>query len=312
MASSSQTTLARRVEVTGIGVHSGKPASVILHPAEANSGIVFLRTGLPGGIDRLIPARHTLVSATVLCTIIGEAQSGSVSTIEHLLAALAGLSIDNVLIEIDGPEVPIVDGSAAPFVDAIDAAGLRTQSAARRYLRILKPVRVQQGRAWAELQPHSRGFRLEVEIDFDTPLIGRQKTAINLDPQSFRKDLARARTFGFMCDVEKLWKAGFALGASLENTVAIGDDAVVNPEGTRWPDEFSRHKTLDAVGDLALAGAPILGLYRSYCGGHRLNFSVLEALFADRTAYAYVEEARRETGHAEIGVRAAAYAAQND
>lgn len=312
MAANSQSTLARRVEVTGIGVHSGKPASLILHPAEANSGIVFLRTGLPGGIDRLIPARHTLVSATELCTIIGETDTGSVSTIEHLLAALSGLNIDNVLIEIDGPEVPIMDGSAAPFVDAIDRAGIRTQSAARRYLRILKPVRVQQGRAWAELHPYSRGFRLEVEIDFDTKPIGRQKTAINLDPQSFRKELARARTFGFMCDVEKLWQAGFALGASLENTVALGDDKVVNPEGTRWPDEFSRHKTLDAVGDLSLAGAPILGLYKSYCGGHRLNFAVLEALFADRTAFTYVEEARRETGHAEIGVRAAAFAAQND
>ena len=312
MAFASQTTLAHRVEIAGIGVHSGKPASVILHPAEVNSGIVFLRTGLESGVDRLIPARHTLVSATELCTIIGDTSAGAVSTIEHLLAALSGLNVDNALIEIDGPEVPIMDGSAAPFVEAIDRAGLRRQAAARRYLRVLKPVRVQQGRAWAELQPHSRGFRLEVEIDFDTPVIGRQKTAIDLDPQSFRKELARARTFGFMCDVEKLWQAGFALGASLENTVALGDGVVVNPEGTRWPDEFSRHKTLDAVGDLSLAGAPILGLYRSYMGGHRLNFSVLEALFADRSAYAFVEETRRETGHAEIGVRAAAYAPQND
>ena len=312
MAFTSQTTLAHRVEIAGIGVHSGKPASVILHPAEVNSGIVFLRTGLESGVDRLIPARHTLVSATELCTIIGDTGAGAVSTIEHLLAALSGLNVDNALIEIDGPEVPIMDGSAAPFVEAIDRAGLRRQAAARRYLRVLKPVRVQQGRAWAELQPHSRGFRLEVEIDFDTPVIGRQKTAIDLDPQSFRKELARARTFGFMCDVEKLWQAGFALGASLENTVALGDGVVVNPEGTRWPDEFSRHKALDAVGDLSLAGAPILGLYRSYMGGHRLNFSVLEALFADRSAYAFVEETRRETGHAEIGVRAAAYAPQND
>lgn len=312
MAFTSQTTLAHRVEIAGIGVHSGKPASVILHPAEVNSGIVFLRTGLESGVDRLIPARHTLVSATELCTIIGDTSAGAVSTIEHLLAALSGLNVDNALIEIDGPEVPIMDGSAAPFVEAIDRAGLRRQAAARRYLRVLKPVRVQQGRAWAELQPHSRGFRLEVEIDFDTPVIGRQKTAIDLDPQSFRKELARARTFGFMCDVEKLWQAGFALGASLENTVALGDGVVVNPEGTRWPDEFSRHKALDAVGDLSLAGAPILGLYRSYMGGHRLNFSVLEALFADRSAYAFVEETRRETGHAEIGVRAAAYAPQND
>lgn len=310
MGFTSQTTLAQRVEIAGIGVHSGKPASLVLHPADVNAGIVFLRTGLASGVDRLIPARHNLVSATELCTIIGDQSSGAVSTIEHVLAALAGLNVDNVLIEIDGPEVPIMDGSAAPFVEAIDRAGLRRQAAPRRYLRVLKPVRVQQGRAWAELHPHKSGFRLEVEIDFNTPVIGRQKTAIDLDPQSFRKELARARTFGFMCDVEKLWQAGFALGASLDNTVALGDEGVVNPEGTRWPDEFSRHKTLDAVGDLALAGAPILGLYRSYMGGHRLNFSVLEALFADRTAYAFVEEPRRETGHAEIGARAAAYAPQ--
>jgi UDP-3-O-[3-hydroxymyristoyl] N-acetylglucosamine deacetylase len=310
MGFTSQTTLAQRVEIAGIGVHSGKPASLVLHPADVNTGIVFLRTGLASGVDRLIPARHNLVSATELCTIIGDQSSGAVSTIEHVLAALAGLNVDNVLIEIDGPEVPIMDGSAAPFVEAIDRAGLRRQAAPRRYLRVLKPVRVQQGRAWAELHPHKSGFRLEVEIDFNTPVIGRQKTAIDLDPQSFRKELARARTFGFMCDVEKLWQAGFALGASLDNTVALGDEGVVNPEGTRWPDEFSRHKTLDAVGDLALAGAPILGLYRSYMGGHRLNFSVLEALFADRTAYAFVEEPRRETGHAEIGARAAAYAPQ--
>ena len=217
-----------------------------------------------------------------------------------------------MLVEIDGPEVPIMDGSAIAFVDAIDRAGVRTQAAARRFIKVLKTVRVQQGRAFAELHPYARGFRLEVEIDFDTKVIGRQKTSIDLDPHSFRKELSRARTFGFMCDVEKLWQAGFALGASLENTVALGDDAVVNPEGTRWPDEFSRHKTLDAVGDLALAGAPLQGLYRSYCGGHRMNFAVLEALFADRTAYAVVEETRRETGHAEIGVRAAAFAAQND
>jgi UDP-3-O-[3-hydroxymyristoyl] N-acetylglucosamine deacetylase len=310
MGFTSQTTLAQRVEIAGIGVHSGKPASLVLHPADVNTGIVFLRTGLASGVDRLIPARHNLVSATELCTIIGDQSSGAVSTIEHVLAALAGLNVDNVLIEIDGPEVPIMDGSAAPFVEAIDRAGLRRQAAPRRYLRVLKPVRVQQGRAWAELHPHKSGFRLEVEIDFNTPVIGRQKTAIDLDPQSFRKELARARTFGFMCDVEKLWQAGFALGASLDNTVALGDEGVVNPEGTRWPDEFSRHKTLDAVGDLALAGAPIVGLYRSYMGGHRLNFSVLEALFADRTAYAFVEEPRRETGHAEIGARAAAYAPQ--
>jgi UDP-3-O-[3-hydroxymyristoyl] N-acetylglucosamine deacetylase len=210
--------------------------------------------------------------------------------------------VDNVLVEIDGPEVPILDGSSAPFIDAIDQVGLVAQSAARRYLKVLKPVRVNQGKAFAELLPNDRAFRLDVEIDFPTPVIGRQRKAVDLSPTVFRKDISRARTFGFMRDVERLWSAGFALGASLENTVAIGDDGVMNPEGLRYGDEFVRHKILDAVGDLSLAGFPLLGTYRSYCGGHRLNFSVLEALFSSRSNYAIVDGgARRETGYAELG-----------
>jgi UDP-3-O-[3-hydroxymyristoyl] N-acetylglucosamine deacetylase len=301
MAVSKQTTLRDRVELNGIGVHSGAPVRVVLHPADCNTGITFLRTRLEGGRERLIEARHDRVSATELCTIIGDTATGSVATIEHLLAALSGLGVDNVLVEIDGPEVPILDGSAAPFVAAIDEVGVVRQSEGRRYLKILKPVRVEQGRAFAELRPFSRGFRLEVEIDFDTPVIGRQKKVIDLDPSTFRKEVSRARTFGFMRDVERLWKAGFALGASLENTVALGDDGVINAEGLRYPDEFSRHKTLDAVGDLALAGLPLLGHYRSYCGGHRMNVAVLQALFADRSAYAIIDAPRRELGRAEAG-----------
>jgi UDP-3-O-[3-hydroxymyristoyl] N-acetylglucosamine deacetylase len=301
MAVQRQTTLRDRAELTGTGVHSGAPVRIVLHPADLDTGIVFLRTRLDGGRERLIEARHDLVSATELCTIIGDTSSGSVATIEHLLAALSGLGVDNVLVEIDGPEVPIMDGSAAPFVAAIDEAGLVRQSSGRRYVKVLKPVRIEQGRGFAELRPFSRGFRLEVEIDFDTPLIGRQKKVVDLDPASFRSDLARARTFGFMRDVERLWKAGFALGASLENTVALGDDGIINAEGLRFPDEFVRHKTLDAVGDLALSGYPLLAHYRSYCGGHRMNVAVLQALFADRSAYAIVEAPRRDYGRAEAG-----------
>jgi UDP-3-O-[3-hydroxymyristoyl] N-acetylglucosamine deacetylase len=294
MAGQKQTTLRDSVELTGIGVHSGTPVKITLHPADIDTGILFHRTRLEGGRERLIKAKVNLVSATELCTIIGDSPVGSVATIEHLLAAFSGLGVDNVIVEIDGPEVPIMDGSSAPFVEAIDQVGTKHQSASRRFLKILKPVRVEQGRAFSELRPFSRGFRLEVEIDFDTALIGRQKHVLDLDPASFRRDVARARTFGFMRDVEKLWKAGFALGASLENTVALGDDGIVNPEGLRYPDEFVRHKTLDAVGDLALAGTPILGWYRSYCGGHRLNVAVLRALLADRSAYAFVDTPRRE------------------
>jgi len=302
MKQSQQTTLRAAVALTGAGVHSGDEVKIVLHPAEVNHGIAFLRTGLPGGHERLIDARHLAVTATELCTVIGDRDSGAVATIEHLMAALTGLGIDNVLVEIDGPEVPILDGSSAPFIDAIDQVGLVAQTAARRFLKVLKPVRVTQGKAFAELLPNERAFRLDVEIDFPTPVIGRQRKSVDLSPSVFRKDISRARTFGFMRDVEKLWSAGFALGASLENTVAIGDDGIMNPEGLRYADEFVRHKILDAVGDLSLAGFPLLGTYRSYCGGHRLNFSVLEALFESRSNYAVVDSgARRETGYAELG-----------
>lgn len=221
--------------------------------------------------------------------MIGEPDAGSVATIEHLMSACAGLGLDNVLIEIDGPEMPIMDGSAADFVNAIETAGIVALGATRRYLKVLRPVRIEQGRAFAELAPSDSGFRLDVEIDFDSVAIGRQRKIFDLDPHSYAREIARARTFGFMRDVEQLWKAGFALGASLDNTVAIGDDKVINPEGLRYADEFVRHKVLDAVGDLALAGYPILGEFRSYCGGHRMNVRVLEALFADRANYAIVE-----------------------
>jgi UDP-3-O-[3-hydroxymyristoyl] N-acetylglucosamine deacetylase len=294
-----QTTLRERVVLNGAGVHSNAPARLVLHPSEANTGISFLRTGLPGGHERLIEAKYSQVSMTELCTVIGAADA-SVSTVEHLLAAFAGLGIDNAVVEIDGPEMPIMDGSSADFVEAIDQVGLVQQAAPRRYIKVLKPVRVENGRAFSELRPADRGFRLEVEIDFAAGVIGRQKKIVDLSPDVFRNELSRARTFGFIRDVERLWKAGFALGASLDNTVALDGDRVLNPGGLRYADEFVRHKTLDAVGDLALAGAPIIGCYRSFCGGHKMNVAVLEALFADRANYQIVEsQPRREPARAE-------------
>ncbi len=289
MRPTKQTTLRSRAIVTGAGVHSNAPVRLVLHPADANTGICFLRTGLPGEQERVIEARWSQVSMTELCTVIGQPDSATISTVEHLLAALSGLGVDNVLVEIDGPEVPIMDGSAVEFVEAIDQAGIVQLNAPRKYLKILKPIRVEHGRAFSELRPADRGFRLEVEIDFAAGVIGRQKKVIDLDADSFRSDLSRARTFGFLRDVERLWKAGFALGASLDNTVALDGERVLNPGGLRYGDEFVRHKTLDAVGDLALAGAPIIGSYRSFCGGHKMNVAVLEALFADRSAYAFTE-----------------------
>ncbi len=308
MKQTHQVTLKSSAIVSGIGVHSGDSVKMVLHPADADHGIVFLRTSLPSGIDRLIDARHVNVCATELCTVVGDRETGGVATIEHLMAALAGMGIDNVLVEIDGPELPIVDGSAAPFVDAIDSVGTVASEAPRRFVRVKRPVRVDNGRSFAELTPRDGGLRLDVEIDFPEKVIGRQRWVHELAPDAFRRDIARARTFGFMRDVERLWKAGFALGASLDNTVAVGDEAVINPEGLRYADEFVRHKLLDAIGDLALAGYPLLGNYRSYCGGHRLNFAVLEALFADRANFEIVElTGRREVP---MPLNAAAYGAE--
>jgi len=300
-----QTTLAGDISLTGTGVHGGAPVSIVLCPADADTGLRFhISNGDTDGIE--IAADQQWVTGVTLSTVLGDGNGTSIATVEHVLAALRGLGVDNALIEIDSNEVPIMDGSAAPFVEAIDEVGLTELEAPRRFLKILKPICIEDGGAVGELTPHN-GFRLDVEIDFDTPLIGTQKIDMEVNPGSFRRELARARTFGFMKDVERLWAAGLALGASLENTVAIGDDRVINREGLRFADEFVRHKALDAVGDLALAGAPMLGAYRSRRGGHRLNALVLRALFADADAWTMVEAPRyREVRHAELSHRLAA------
>jgi UDP-3-O-[3-hydroxymyristoyl] N-acetylglucosamine deacetylase len=289
MKASRQTTLRRPTAVSGIGVHSGAPATLTMLPAEADTGIVFVRCGTDGQPDREIVANVRAVTATEFATVLGDAAGPLCSTAEHVLAAMSGLGVDNAIIEIDGPEVPIMDGSAAPFVEAIDEAGLIALPVPRRYIRILKPVRVASGDSYGELRPHPQGFRIELEIEFNHPLIGRQQIAHDIVPETFRRELARARTFGFMRDVAKLWSAGYALGASFENTLVVNDDRLLNPDGLRFADEFARHKALDAIGDLALAGAPLLGAYRSVRGGHRLNHAVLSALMADPSAWVLVD-----------------------
>lgn len=286
-----QTTLADQVVVEGIGVHSGRPARVVLHPAEANSGIVFFRTNLPNGKERHISVRNGIVKNTELCTVIGDESGATISTVEHLMSAIAGLGIDNIVVEVDGPEMPILDGSARLFVDAIDQVGLRSLNASRKIIKVLKPVRASLGSAFVELLPSNGGLRFDVEISFPDQVIGRQAYGFDLTPARYRAEIASARTFGFMRDVERLWKAGLALGASLENTVAVGEDKVVNPEGLRFSDEFVRHKILDAIGDLAVAGYAIQGHFKGFCPGHKLNAMVLDALFADRSAYALVDAA---------------------
>jgi UDP-3-O-[3-hydroxymyristoyl] N-acetylglucosamine deacetylase len=316
MKAGKQTTLAARATVSGIGVHSGAPASLTFHPAEANTGIVFIRLDAKGRPEREIRAHARHVTATELATVLGDDDHGPcVSTIEHIMATLCGLGVDNALIEIDGAEAPIMDGSAAAFVAAIDQAGVVALPAPRRYTKVLKPIRVEKGETFGELTPYDRGFRVDVTIDFPHALIGQQSIAMEVEPTAFRREVARARTFGFMRDVSRLWSAGYARGSSLENTVVVADDRLLNPEGLRFADEFVRHKALDAIGDLALAGAPLLAAYKSVKGGHKLNHAILCALIADPTAWTVVEAKStrlpRSRGHAEIsgGIAVPAYRA---
>ncbi|WP_309085293.1 UDP-3-O-acyl-N-acetylglucosamine deacetylase [Chelativorans sp.] len=304
-----QTTLKSRFTLSGVGVHTGKAVSVHFSPAEADTGIVFQRVD-EGAEGRLIRALAAEVGATDFCTGLGNPAGDHVATVEHLMAALSAIGIDNVAIEIDGPEVPIMDGSAFSFVEAFAQAGIAQLAEKKRYIRILKPVRFESGSSWAEFVPY-RGTRFEVAIDFDSPAIGRQKLALDLTPESFAREIARARTFGFIRDVERLWAAGYALGSSLENSVVIGEDhRVINMEGLRYPDEFVRHKMLDAVGDLALAGARFIGCFRSYRGGHGVNAAALKRLLTDHSAFEIVEATRRERGRGAemVAVKAPLYA----
>src|SRR5665811_1884961 len=304
MKGAKQTTLRDQVAVSGIGVHSGRAVTLTMNPADDDAGIVFQRVSADGSIEREIRADVRAVTATEFATVLGDTSGPLCSTAEHLLAALRGLYVDNVFIEIDGPEVPIMDGSAAAFVDAIDQAGLTDRASPRCYIEVIKPVRVAKDGAFGELRPYQHGFRVEAEIDFDHPLIGQQALALDIEPDTFRREIARARTFGFMRDVAKLWSAGYALGASFDNTLVVTEDRVLNPEGLRFADEFVRHKVLDAIGDLALAGQPLLAAYRTVRGGHKLNHAVLSALMADPAAWrvveAAVEPARRTRSYAGI------------
>ena len=310
MKGAKQTTLRDQVAVSGIGVHSGEPVTLTLLPGDDDTGILFQRVRSDGSVAREVRADVRAVTATEFATVLGDAKGPLCSTAEHLLAALRGLNVDNVVVEIDGSEVPIMDGSAAAFVEALDQAGLTTRALPRRYIEVLKPVRVMRDKSVGELRPYVHGFRVEAEIDFDHPLIGRQAIALDIEPKTFRTEIARARTFGFMRDVAKLWSAGYALGASFDNTLVISEDRVLNPEGPRYSDEFVRHKALDAVGDLALAGLPLIAAYRTVRGGHKLNHAVLSALMADPSAWRVVEateHVRRGRAHAQPGLVAPAY-----
>jgi UDP-3-O-[3-hydroxymyristoyl] N-acetylglucosamine deacetylase len=249
-------------------VHGDRPARITLHPAPADMGVVFS----VDGVDLRADWRN--VDATQLRTRLSFG-SASVSTVEHLLAAFAGLGVDNAYVTVEGDEIPAMDGSSEAFVAAVDEAGLVKLPASRARLHVTAPVRVSQGAAWAELTP-ARGLSLDVEIAFERP-VGRQRRVLHMTPESFRREVAPARSFGFLRDAERLWRAGLALGANLDNTVVLDGATALNPHGLRFPDECVRHKMLDVLGDLALAGAPIVGAFRSFRGGHALNLALLEA-----------------------------------
>ena len=274
-----QRTLKAPIGCVGVGLHSGRRVQLRLLPAPAGSGIVFRRTDL--GLD--IPARFDHVVDTRLCTVLGlpGRPETRVGTVEHVMAALAGAGVHNAIVEVDGPEVPIHDGSAASALFLIDCAGTMQQPEFVPAIEILRPVRVEQGEAFAELRPFPFAFDLAMSIAFDAAAIGRQALTLRLTPESFRAELARARTFTLASEITQMRAAGLAQGGSLENAVVVDGAKVLNPAGLRMPDEFVRHKLLDAVGDLALAGAPLRGRFVGHRTGHTLNNRLLRALFAE-------------------------------
>jgi UDP-3-O-[3-hydroxymyristoyl] N-acetylglucosamine deacetylase len=283
----SRRTLKSAIGCVGTGLHGGAQVQMTLRPAEAGNGITFRRTDL----NVIIPARFDLVVDSRLCTVIGLADqpAARVGTIEHLMAALAASRIDDLIVDVDAPELPILDGSAAPFLFLIESAGIAEHGGTREIFEILRPVSVANGEAFAELRPHgsayATGFDMSLAIDFAAAAIGRQAYSLSLTPDSFATELAQARTFTQAAEVEALRAAGLAKGGSLRNAVVVDGAKILNPEGLRFPDEFVRHKLLDVVGDLALAGAPIAGRFIGNRTGHALNNQLLRTLFADTANY---------------------------
>ncbi len=280
-----QQTLKTPISCTGIGLHRGKPAHLVMKPAPAGTGILFRRTDITDGRCADLPARWDTVVDSRLCTTLGNKAGVTLSTVEHLMAAAAGLGVDNLLVEVDGPELPIMDGSSAPFVFLMECAGLAIQESRRQAIRVLKPVTVTDGPVTATLAPAERGLSIDFEITFKARAIGRQTCRLDVTPALFRAEIARARTFGLLEDVNRMRDAGLGLGGSLDNAVVVDDDKVLNDGGLRFDDEFVRHKALDAIGDLALAGLPLIGAYRGVRSSHAHNNRLLRALFADKSAW---------------------------
>lgn len=284
-SSLNQRTLSEPVTCQGVGVHSGAVVNLTLRPAPADHGIVFVRTDLPRPVA--IPALADFVVDTSMATTLGR-DGVKVGTVEHLLSALAALGVDNVRVELDGPEVPVMDGSAAAFVEMVARAGLRELEAPRGYLVIKKPVSVVDGDKEASLTP-ARHFRISCTIDFKHPSISAQSFEVEVSERHFLRDICRARTFGFLRDVEMLKKMGLARGGSLDNAIVMDEQRILNPEGLRFPDEFVRHKILDAIGDVSLFGRPVVGHLKAFKTGHALNHKLVKKVLADPTCYEVVQ-----------------------
>lgn len=291
-----QRTIKQAIATTGVGLHKGNKVHLTLRPAPVNTGLVFRRVDLTPAVD--IPANAELVKDTRMCTCLINADNVRISTVEHLLAAVAALGIDNLIIEVDSHEIPIMDGSSHPFVYLLQSAGIEEQGAAKRFVRIKQPVRVEEGDKWAELLPYN-GFKIDFAIDFEHPAIADTNQVVSMDfsSQKFIKNISRARTFGFMRDIEYLRANNLALGGSMDNAVVLDEFRVLNTDGLRYDDEFVKHKILDAVGDLYMGGHAILGHLRAFKSGHALNNNLLRAVLANEHAWEFVtfEEERAKS-----------------
>ncbi len=297
-----QYTIGAPIAFVGIGLHSGERTTMRLQPAAAGSGVTLLRRDLPPG-EQVFPVHWGAVRHSALCTVLGNRHGHQVMTVEHLLSALAALGIDNVAIELDGPEVPIMDGSALPYVEALENVGLRRLDAPREAIVIRRAIRLQQGQNWAELVP-DESRRITVRIDFDAQVIGTQTLSIDITPATFRREIAPARTFGFAEDLDHLRRRGLALGGSIKNAILVREGSVANMDGLRYPDEFVRHKVLDVIGDLSLAGAPIIGHYRGNRPGHKLNTDLVRLLMRDEAAWTRIPVADLDTADRDPGMPA--------
>ena len=281
-----QKTIQQPVSYVGVGLHTGRMVSMIVRPAEANTGIIFQRKDLPAG-ENMISARWYNVVNTEMSTAIGNEYGHSIDTVEHLMAALRGCGVDNAMVEVDGPEVPIMDGSSEPFVAMIERVGTRDQGVPRNAIWIQRPIEVRDGDKYAILMPGNTP-RITVEIDFDNSVVGSQTLSVEMVDEAFRRHVARARTFGFMDQIAVLKKRGLIKGGSLQNAILVDGDRIVNESGLRYRDEFVRHKVLDCLGDMSLAGVPILGHYYAYKPGHELNSLLMQKLFDERGSWSYI------------------------